>query len=107
VAAHPRLSIGVGVIATAVFGLSLVPFRDTVGAVGVALVMAAIIVLAAEFGGRVAGVVVGLAGSVSFNVLHTRPYLEPAIADTSEAIAAVLLIAFGLLVGSWHRKSKP
>lgn len=69
--------------------------------------MAGVIVVAAEFGGRSAGAVVGAAGSIIFNVFHTQPYLDLVIADTSELIAAVLLVAFGILVGAWHRKPSP
>lgn len=107
VAVHPLPASIVGVAGAFAIGLALVPFRETVGAVNAALAMAAIIVISAEFGGRSAGALVGAAGSISFNVLHTEPYLELVIADTSELIAAVLLVAFGILVGTWHRKPSP
>lgn len=107
VATHPVAATVAGVIATVVVGLALVPFRETLGAVNAALVMAGLIVVSAEFGGRLAGVVVGVVGSLVFNVLHTRPYLEFVIERADEAVAAVMLVAFGLLIGSWHRPSEP
>lgn len=104
VAAHPLVASIAGSVAAVGVGASLIPFREQIGSVNAALVMAAIIVLAAEFGGRAAGAIVGVVGSVSFNVFHTQPYGLLVIEDTRELIAALLLIAFGVLVGSWHRK---
>jgi K+-sensing histidine kinase KdpD len=90
----------VGVLAT---GALLIPFRETVGAVGVALAMALLVVLAAEFGGRTAGVVVGIVASLTFNVLHTRPYYALVIDHPPEAVAAGLLAVMGFIIGTWHR----
>lgn len=104
VVVHPLPASLVGVAAAVTTGIALIPLRDDIGAVNAALVMAAIIVLAAEFGGRVAGIVVGVAGSLAFNVFHTAPYGRLVIEDSRELIAAVLLVVFGVLVGTWHRK---
>jgi hypothetical protein len=35
------------------------------------------------------------------------PYYELVIDRADEAVAAVVLIALGLLIGSWHRKTEP
>lgn len=107
VATHPVAATAAGVVATVAVGLALVPLRETLGAVNAALVMAGLIVVSAEFGGRLAGVVVGVVGSLVFNVFHTQPYLEFVIERPEEAVAAVMLVAFGLLIGSWHRPSEP
>lgn len=104
VAAHPVLASIAGSAGAVGVGAVLIPFREQIGSVNAALVMAAIIVLAAEFGGRASGAIVGVVGSVSFNVFHTQPYGLLVIEETEELIAALLLIAFGVLVGSWHRK---
>jgi len=88
-------------------GVALIPLRETLGSVNVALVMAGLIVIAAEFGARTAGVVVGVVGSLVFNVFRTEPYLQLVIDRADEAVAAVILIAFGRLIGSWHRRSEP
>jgi K+-sensing histidine kinase KdpD len=107
VATYPVAASVVGSLAAVGVGLALIPFRETVGSVNVALVMAALIVLSAEFGGRTAGVIVGVVGSLAFNVFHTMPYYALVIDRPDEAVAAILLIALGLLIGSWHRKNEP
>jgi K+-sensing histidine kinase KdpD len=107
VATYPVAAAVVGSLAAIAIGFAMIPFRETLGSVNVALVMAALIVLSAEFGGRTAGVLVGVVGSLVFNVLHTMPYYALVIDRPDEAVAAILLIALGLLIGSWHRKTEP
>lgn len=107
VATYPVAAAVVGSVVAIGIGLALIPFRETLGSVNVSLVMAALIVLSAEFGGRSAGVIVGVVGSLVFNVLHTMPYYALVIERPDEAVAAILLIALGLLIGSWHRKTEP
>lgn len=107
VATYPVAASIVGSLAAVGSGVALIPFRDTLGSVNAALVMAALIVLSAEFGGRTAGVIVGAVGSLAFNVFHTRPYYALVIDRPDEAVASILLIVLGLLIGSWHRKTEP
>ena len=42
-----------------------------------------VVVAAASIGGRVAGAVVAVIASISFNFFHTRPYLTVRIDDAS------------------------
>ncbi|HZD23864.1 MAG TPA: DUF4118 domain-containing protein [Acidimicrobiia bacterium] len=107
VATYPVADAVVGSLLAVGIGLALIPFRQTLGSVNVALIMAALIVLSAEFGGRTAGVIVGVVGSLVFNVFHTTPYYAFVIDRADEAIAALVLVALGLLIGSWHRKKQP
>lgn len=107
VATYPTAAAVVGSLLAVGVGLALIPLRETVGSVNVALLMAALIVLSAEFGGRTAGVIVGVVGSLVFNVLHTEPYYALVIERADEAVAAIVLIALGLLIGTWHRKIEP
>jgi K+-sensing histidine kinase KdpD len=107
VATYPVAATIVGTVLAVGVGLALIPLRDTLGSVNVALVMAALIVASAEFGGRIAGLVVGLVGSLVFNVFHTVPYYALVIDRADEAVAAIVLIALGLLIGTWHRKTEP
>jgi K+-sensing histidine kinase KdpD len=107
VATHPLAGGLIGSTAALAVGAALIPLRDVLGAVNVALVMAGLTVVAAEFGGRMAGVVVGAIGSLVFNVFHTEPYLRLVIERPDEAVAAAVLVVFGLLVGTWHRKDDP
>jgi K+-sensing histidine kinase KdpD len=87
IATYPVAASVVGSLAALGVGLGLIPFRETVGSVNVALVMAALIVLSAEFGGRSAGVIVGVVGSLVFNVFHTEPYYALVIDRADEAVA--------------------
>lgn len=107
VATYPVAATVVGSVVAVGVGLALIPLRTTLGSVNVALVMAALIVASAEFGGRAAGAIVGIVGSLVFNVFHTVPYYALVIDRADEAVAAIVLIALGLLIGSWHRKSEP
>lgn len=107
VATYPVAAPIVGSIIAIAVGFALIPLRETLGSVNVALAMAALIVVSAEFGGRTAGVVVGIVGSLVFNVLHTVPYYALVIDRPDEAVAAIVLVAIGLLIGSWHRKTEP
>jgi K+-sensing histidine kinase KdpD len=107
VATYPVAATVVGTLVALAVGLALIPLRETLGSVNVALVMAALIVASAEFGGRMAGLVVGLVGSLVFNVFHTVPYYALVIDRADEAVAAIVLIALGLLIGTWHRKTEP
>lgn len=107
VAVYPAAATIVGSVVAIGVGFALIPLREQLGSVNVALVMAALIVVSAEFGGRTAGAVVGVVGSLVFNVLHTVPYYALVIDRADEAVAAVVLVALGLLIGSWHRKSEP
>lgn len=107
VTTYPAAASIVGSVAAIGLGFALIPLRDTLGSVNVALLMAALIVLSAEFGGRTAGVVVGVVGSLVFNVLHTVPYYALVIERPDEAVAAVVLVALGVLIGSWHQKTGP
>lgn len=107
VTTYPVAASVVGSLLAVGVGLGLIPFRDSLGSLNVALVMAALIVLSAEFGGRSAGVIVGVVGSLVFNVFHTTPYYALVIDRADEAVAAIVLIALGLLIGIWHRKTEP
>ena len=107
VATYPVAATLIGSAAAIAVGFALIPLRDTLGSVNVALVMAGLIVVSAEFGGRAAGVTVGVVGSIVFNVLHTMPYYALVIERADEAVAAAMLIALGLLIGNWHRKTEP
>jgi K+-sensing histidine kinase KdpD len=107
VATLPVAAAVVGSVLAVAIGFALIPFRETLGSVNVALVMAGLIVVSAEFGGRTAGVIVGVAGSLAVNVLHTMPYYKLVIEQSDEAVAAIVLIALGLLIRSWHRKVEP
>ena len=77
----------------------LVGVRDAFGTTNIALILVALIVVAAAFGGRVAGVTAALVAAMSFNFFHTQPYLSLRIRDGDDIITVILLVVVGLVVG--------
>ena len=77
----------------------LVPLRGELGSTNVALLLVLVVVGAAALGGRVAGVVTGLAASLAFNFLYTKPYLTLRIHSGRDVLSTVLIVAVGLAVG--------
>jgi hypothetical protein len=91
------VSIG-GMVAMAVAGL-LVPLRGVVDSANVALLLAVVVVMAAAFGGRLAGGVTAALAAVAFDFVHTQPYGSLKIANGDDLLTALLLLAVGLLAG--------
>ncbi len=85
----------------AVVGIAglLVPLRSTIDNTNVALVLVLVIVAAASFGGRIAGVTTSVVAALSFNFFHTEPYYSLRISDRFDIITTVLLVVVGLAVG--------
>jgi two-component system sensor histidine kinase KdpD len=90
-------AVGAGA-AIAVAGL-LVSIRDWLGASNVALVLAVVIVAAATFGGRLAGVLTSIAAAFAFDFFHTDPLYNLRISDREDIITALLLLVVGIIVG--------
>ena len=58
-----------------------------------------VIVVAASFGGRAAGVTTSVVATLSFNFFHTQPYYSLRISDRFDIITTLLLVVVGLAVG--------
>ena len=86
------------IAAIAVAGL-LVPVRSTIDNTNVALILVLVVVAAATFGGRTAGVVTSIVSALSFNYFQTEPYYTLRISDRDDIVSAVLLLVVGLAVG--------
>ena len=95
----PRIFAAAGAIAAILVGGLMAPIRDWLGAANVALVLAIVVVVAAIFGGRLAGGVTSLAAAFSFDYFHTQPYYSLRIDKREDVIAAVLLLVMGIAVG--------
>jgi hypothetical protein len=91
------ISLG-GMLAMALAG-ALVPLRHVIDNANVALLLAAVVVASAGFGGRVAGGVTAVLAALSFDVAHTVPYGSLKIADTDDLLTAALLVVIGLVAG--------
>ena len=92
-------AIALGAVATVVVALLLAPFRDDVGGANVALVLVLVIIATAAVGGRRAGVPTAVVASLSFNFLHTQPYLSLRIDGPQDVVTFVLLLVVGVAVG--------
>ena len=93
------LAIGAGVLGTLVVAGLLVPFRADMDNANVALLLALVVIGAASLGGRRAGMVTGAVAALSFNYLHTMPYMSLRIDGTQDVVTFVLLIVVGVVAG--------
>jgi hypothetical protein len=94
-----RLWAALGSMAVVAIAGVLVPLRSTIDNTNVALVLVLVVVAAASFGGRVAGVTTSVVAALSFNFFHTQPYYSLRISDRFDIITTVLLVVVGLAVG--------
>ena len=94
-----RMWAAIGSMAAIAVAGVLVPVRSTIGNTNVALVLVLVIVVAASFGGRAAGVTTSVVAALSFNFFHTQPYYSLRISDRFDIITTVLLVVVGLAVG--------
>jgi K+-sensing histidine kinase KdpD len=88
---------------------ALVAVRDVIDNTNVALILVVFIVAAASVGGRLAGITAAVVAALSFNFVHTQPYLTLRIRDQDDIITVVLLLVVGLVVGElalWRRRSR-
>jgi hypothetical protein len=78
---------------------ALVGARGEVRPEVVALALAATVALGGRFGGRRGGVAAALVAALSFDFMHTRPYLSLKIDNGNDVLITILLLAVGLVVG--------
>jgi len=87
-----------GLAALAVSGL-LVGVRGEIRPEVTAVTLAAVVAAGGRLGGRRAGVVGAVVAALSFDFMHTRPYLSLKIDDLSDVLLTLVLLAVGLVVG--------
>lgn len=92
-------AIAVGSLAAVAIALLLAPFRADVGPASVALVLVLVVIGASAVGGRRAGIITSVLAALSFNFLHTRPYLSLRIQGAQDVVTFVLLVVVGSAVG--------
>ena len=78
---------------------ALVGVRGEVRPEITAVALAVTVALGARFGGRGGGVGSALMAAVSFDFMHTRPYLSLKIANSDDLLLTILLLVVGLIVG--------
>jgi hypothetical protein len=104
-----QVAVGVGIVAPAVLAAALIPARDHIGGVNVALVLAVVVVAVAAWGQRLAAFAAAASAAVFFDVLHTRPYYSFTITQRNDVITTALLLIVGIAVGElavWSRKQR-
>lgn len=93
------LTASAGILATLAVAGMLAPFRADIDNANVALLLALVVIGAAALGGRRAGMATAVVAALSFNFLHTRPYMSLRIDGGQDVATFVLLLAVGLAVG--------
>jgi hypothetical protein len=103
------VTVGVGLAAPAAVATALIPARDHIGSVNVALVLAVVVVAIAAWGHRLAALLAAASAALCFDVLHTHPYYSFSITQRNDAITTALLLIVGIAVGElavWSRKQQ-
>jgi len=95
----PALGAVLGVAATALIGIALIPVRDQLTSATVALILVVAVVGAAIVGGFVAAIVTAVAAAITLNVAFIRPYGGLDIASVDDGTELVAFVIVALLVG--------
>ena len=90
------LAEGLGPLAAIALGMALVPLREATPAANFVFAFVILTIVAAEYGGRWAGLFTALTSTLSLDFFLTRPYLRLEIADKSDLYAFLGLAACGL-----------
>jgi len=79
--------------------LGLIPLRDQMRSVNVALVLVLVVLVAAILGGRVGGAVAAVSAALSFDAFFTKPYNSLRINTGDDLETTLLLLGVGLVAG--------
>jgi Domain of unknown function (DUF4118) len=82
---------------------ALVPVRDEFGSANVAVVLG-LVTAAASVEGQLAGALTALVAAMSFNFLHTRPYLSLRVHAARDVITVGLLLIVGVVAGWFFQR---
>ncbi len=95
-------------VASVVAGVLLKPDRSAVGLENATIIYLLIVVVAAAYGGRTAGLVAALTAALSYDFFLTTPYNRLTIDSLSQVVTVALLLGSGLvasLAGRARRRS--
>ena len=92
--------LGAGPLAALMLGVALIPARGLTTASNFTFLFLALVIVAAEFGGRWPAVTTAVASALSLDFFLTEPYMHLAIHDKHDIIATLGLAGCGLLVAS-------
>jgi K+-sensing histidine kinase KdpD len=90
------IAAGLGPLAAIALGMGLVPLRDATHAANFVFAFVILTIVAAEYGGRWAGLFTALTSTLSLDFFLTKPYLRLEISDKHDLYAFLGLAACGL-----------
>lgn len=100
---------GAGAFAASVLaGVIIEPYRHTIGLENVTIIYLLIVVIAAAYGGRAAGLFAALSAALSYDFFLTTPYHQLVIDSLAQVVTVTLLFASGVvasLAGRARRRS--
>lgn len=94
--------------ATVLAGIILEPYRRTIGLENVTIIYLLIVVIAAAYGGRAAGLLAALSAALSYDFFLTTPYHQLVIDSLAQIVTVALLFGSGIvasLAGRARRRS--
>jgi hypothetical protein len=84
----------------------LLPWRDRIPALDVALLLVVVVVAVAALGRRAAGALAAVGAAVWFDFFFTRPYQQLAIGRPADLTIATVLLAVGLAVSQLAARAR-
>ncbi len=99
-----RVWMVVGALGSMALGIALIPLRSLTSASNLAFVFLVFTIVAAELGGRAAGLVTALVSAISLNFFLTEPYLRLTISKPDDVVAFFALAACGLVAAAFGRR---
>ena len=93
-----------GALGSMALGVVLIPLRTLTSASNLAFVFLGFTIIAAELGGRSAGLVTAVVSAMSLNFFLTEPYLTLAISKTEDVVAFFALAACGLIAATFGKR---
>ena len=95
--------IAIGALGAMVLGVALIPFRTLTSASNLAFGFLVLTIVAAEVGGRAAGLATAVVSALSLNFFLTEPYLTLTINRPDDIVAFVALAVSGLVAAAFGR----
>ncbi|MDQ1477196.1 MAG: hypothetical protein QOE62_2425 [Actinomycetota bacterium] len=104
----PRVPVGAAVGALTVFvvAAALIPFRDHIPNANMALALVVPVLLAAVFGGRIAGAATAVVSALTFDFFFTRPYLSLRISSKDDVATFVVLLIVAMIAAEIGIRSR-
>jgi K+-sensing histidine kinase KdpD len=100
---------GAGAFAASILaGIIIEPYRRTIGLENITIIYLLIVVIAAAYGGRAAGLLAALSAALSYDFFLTTPYHQLVIDSLAQVVTVALLFGSGIvasLAGRARRRS--